>query len=128
MPGPDRIPWALTPNPPTPQVILCEEFVRREGIFSSEVYGLYRDFDIDNNGTFILNRKMTDNDITDGLSYTLFIGEMLSPASEDLGWMSGTRASLRDGGHRINSGLARVRNLQPILDFHQDFEVFDLTA
>jgi prepilin-type N-terminal cleavage/methylation domain-containing protein len=72
--------------------------------------------DIDNNGTFILNRKMTDNDITDGLSYTLFIGEMLSPASEDLGWMSGTRASLRDGGHRINSGLARVRNLQPILD------------
>lgn len=69
--------------------------------------------DTTNNGTFILNRKMTDNDITDGLGYTLFIGEMLSPAREDLGWMSGTRASLRDGGHPINSGLARIRHLQP---------------
>ena len=69
--------------------------------------------DTDNNGTFILNRKITDDDITDGLGYTLFVGEMLSPESEDLGWMSGTRASLRDAGHRINSGLGRIRNLQP---------------
>ncbi len=69
--------------------------------------------DTDNNGTFILNRKITDDDITDGLGYTLFIGEMLSPESEDLGWMSGTRASLRDAGHRINSGLQRIRHLQP---------------
>lgn len=69
--------------------------------------------DTDNDGTFILNRKITDDDITDGLGYTLFVGEMLSPESEDLGWMSGTRASLRDAGHRINSGLERIRNLQP---------------
>jgi prepilin-type N-terminal cleavage/methylation domain-containing protein len=69
--------------------------------------------DTDNNGTFILNRKITDDDITDGLGYTVFVGEMLSPESEDLGWMSGTRASLRDAGHRINSGLERIRNLQP---------------
>ena len=68
--------------------------------------------DTNNNGTFILNRKMTDSDITDGLGYTLFIGEMLSPVSEDLGWMSGTRSSLRDAGHPINSGLARIRGRQ----------------
>jgi prepilin-type N-terminal cleavage/methylation domain-containing protein len=69
--------------------------------------------DTDNNGTFILNRRITDDDITDGLGYTLFVGEMLSPASEDLGWMSGTRASLRDAGHPINSGLERIRHLGP---------------
>ena len=65
-----------------------------------------------NDGTFILNRVMTDNDIPDGLGYTLFIGEMLSPYAEDLGWMSGTRASLRDAGHRINAELARIRGPQ----------------
>ena len=74
--------------------------------------------DTTNNGTFILNRAMTDSDITDGLGYTLFIGEMLSPYNEDLGWMSGTRASLRDAGHRINAELARIRgdqtNVPPI--------------
>jgi len=68
--------------------------------------------DTTNNGMFFLNRKITDSDITDGLGYTLFIGEMLAPASEDLGWMSGTRASLRDAGHRINSELARIRSPQ----------------
>ena len=65
-----------------------------------------------NDGTFILNRVMTDNDIPDGLGYTLFIGEMLSPYAEDLGWMSGTRASLRDAGHRVNAELARIRGPQ----------------
>ncbi len=69
--------------------------------------------DTDNNGIFLLNRRITDDDITDGLGYTLFVGEMLSPASEDLGWMSGTRASLRDAGHPINSGLKRIRNPGP---------------
>ena len=68
--------------------------------------------DTTNNGTFILNRAMTDRDITDGLGYTLFIGEMLSSYNEDLGWMSGTRASLRDAGHRINAELARIRGDQ----------------
>ena len=68
--------------------------------------------DTTNNGTFILNRAITDDDITDGLGYTLFIGEMLSPYTEDLGWMSGTRSSLRDAGHPINAELARIRGPQ----------------
>ena len=68
--------------------------------------------DATNNGTFILNRRISDRDITDGLGYTLFIGEMLSPWEEDLGWMSGTRASLRDAGHRINAELKRIHGPQ----------------
>ena len=68
--------------------------------------------DTTNNGTFILNRMISDRDITDGLGYTLFVGEMLSAWEEDLGWMSGTRASLRDAGHQINAELKRVRGPQ----------------
>ena len=68
--------------------------------------------DTTNDGTFILNRRISDRDITDGLGYTLFIGEMLSPWEEDLGWMSGTRASLRDADHRINAELKRLRGPQ----------------
>ena len=68
--------------------------------------------DVGNNGVFILNTPISDRDITDGLGYTLFIAEKLSPWEEDLGWMSGTRSSLRDAGHAINAERARVRGPQ----------------
>jgi prepilin-type N-terminal cleavage/methylation domain-containing protein len=54
-----------------------------------------------NHGTFILNRHLTYEDITDGSSNTLFLGEKL-PDEWDLGWMSGTRATLRNTGAAIN--------------------------
>ena len=43
--------------------------------------------------------------ISDGLGYTLFVGE--KPAElPDLGWMSGTRATLRNTGHVPNTSAA----------------------
>ena len=57
---------------------------------------------------FVLNRSFDDADIRDGLGYTLFVAEKLSPDDEDLGWMSGTRSSLRNAGHSINAERARV--------------------
>ncbi|QDT12047.1 DUF1559 domain-containing protein [Planctomycetes bacterium K23_9] len=65
--------------------------------------------DEDNDGVFVLNKTFTESDISDGLSYTLFVGEKISAPEEDLGWISGTRSSLRTGGHVINSELARIR-------------------
>ncbi|MGB7346229.1 MAG: DUF1559 domain-containing protein [Pirellulaceae bacterium] len=62
-----------------------------------------------NDGVFRLNLPVTDADITDGLSYTIFVGEKVSSPEEDLGWISGTRSTLRNGGHAINSELARIR-------------------
>jgi prepilin-type N-terminal cleavage/methylation domain-containing protein len=54
-----------------------------------------------NNGVFFLNSKITMDDLADGGSQTLLIGEkLLEPG--DLGWMSGTRATLRNAGHRLN--------------------------
>ena len=58
------------------------------------------------NGVFVLNRTFADDEITDGLSYTFFVGEKVQRYSGDLGWLSGTRATLRTTGHPINSDRA----------------------
>ncbi len=68
--------------------------------------------DEDNDGVFRLNLPVSDSDITDGLAHTLFLGEKLSPYEEDLGWISGTRSSLRNTGHPINAERLRVRGVQ----------------
>jgi prepilin-type N-terminal cleavage/methylation domain-containing protein len=59
--------------------------------------------DEDNNGVFVLNRPTSNDDITDGLSYTIFVAEKISLPQFELGWISGTRCSLRNAGHAINS-------------------------
>lgn len=58
--------------------------------------------DVTNNGVFFLNSKVTYDDVTDGSSNTLFLGEKL-PDSWDLAWISGTRGTLRNMGSVINS-------------------------
>lgn len=68
--------------------------------------------DEDNDGVLFLNVPVIDSDITDGLAYTAFVGEKLSRFEEDLGWISGTRSSLRNTGHAINAELARIRGPQ----------------
>ncbi len=51
--------------------------------------------DVTNNGVLFLNSGIRSVDIPDGRTYTLFVGEKLQE-SGDLGWMSGTRATLRN--------------------------------
>ena len=53
--------------------------------------------DSDNNGLLFLNSKMRYNQILDGSSNTILLGEKIALAN-DLGWMSGTRATLRNTG------------------------------
>ena len=65
--------------------------------------------DQDNDGVFRLNLPIAESDISDGLAYTLFVGEKLSAFEEDLGWISGTRSSLRTAGHAINAERSRIR-------------------
>ena len=68
--------------------------------------------DESNDGVFFLNLPTRDEDITDGLSYTMFVGEKVSQFDQDLGWISGTRSSLRNTGHAINAELVNVRGKQ----------------
>jgi prepilin-type N-terminal cleavage/methylation domain-containing protein len=56
--------------------------------------------DAKDNGVFFLNSNIRYDDITDGSSHTLFIGEKL-PDAWDLHWLSGTRATLRNTGTTI---------------------------
>jgi prepilin-type N-terminal cleavage/methylation domain-containing protein len=74
----------------------------------------------DNNGVFFLNSKISYDDLNDGASTTLFLGEKLADAY-DLGWLSGTRATLRNGGEGLNetsfkTGLPKAQGLDA-LDF-----------
>ena len=63
--------------------------------------------DADNNGVFFLNSAVRYEDVTDGSAHTLFVGEKLIDDENSLGWMSGTRASLRNTGAAINVTLAQ---------------------
>ncbi len=63
--------------------------------------------DVDNHGTFFLNSRLHTDDITDGLSHTIFVGEKHCDPN-DLGWMSGTRATLRNTGTPLNTALPAV--------------------
>ncbi len=66
-------------------------------------------------GVLFLNSSVRYEEIEDGSSNTLFLGEYedprdygLGPALVNLSWMSGTRASLRNGGLRINALKSRA--------------------
>ncbi len=67
--------------------------------------------DVTNNGTFFLNSRVSYFDLKDGSSHTLFIGEK-EIYQGDLGWMSGTRATLRNTGIRINSAKRSSRTFR----------------
>ena len=64
-------------------------------------HDLEQPIDATNNGVFILNKCIRYDDVTDGASHTLYIGEKL-PDAWDLHWMSGTRATLRNTGMPLN--------------------------
>jgi prepilin-type N-terminal cleavage/methylation domain-containing protein/prepilin-type processing-associated H-X9-DG protein len=60
--------------------------------------------DANNSGMLFLNSRIRYDDIGDGAKHTLLMGEKRYDVA-DLGWLSGTRATLRNTGLRPNSGL-----------------------
>lgn len=66
-----------------------------------------------NHGVFVLNMAVPMDSVTDGSSSTLFVGEK-AIAEDELGWISGTRATLRNAGDRINLHLNQLRHQFPI--------------
>jgi prepilin-type N-terminal cleavage/methylation domain-containing protein/prepilin-type processing-associated H-X9-DG protein len=61
--------------------------------------------DVDNNGVLFLNSRIRHRDVRDGVSNTLFVGEYVN-SPDTLGWASGTRWSLRNGGGGITGSTA----------------------
>jgi prepilin-type N-terminal cleavage/methylation domain-containing protein len=58
--------------------------------------------DVTNHGVLFLNSRVRYDDVFDGSSHTIFVGEFQRNA-DDLGWASGTRGTLRNGGLSINT-------------------------
>jgi prepilin-type N-terminal cleavage/methylation domain-containing protein/prepilin-type processing-associated H-X9-DG protein len=74
--------------------------------------------DSTNNGVFFINSRLTRDDLKDGSAYTIFLGEKIIEDT-DLGWLSGTPATLRNAGSPFSgrtvgrawsSGAPWVRN------------------
>jgi prepilin-type N-terminal cleavage/methylation domain-containing protein len=63
---------------------------------------LEKPIDAKDNGVFFLNSKIRYDDVTDGSSHTIFIGEKI-PDAWDFFWMSGTRSTLRNAGTGVNA-------------------------
>jgi prepilin-type N-terminal cleavage/methylation domain-containing protein/prepilin-type processing-associated H-X9-DG protein len=83
------------------QVFVCPSDVATTTDGKTSYAGCHHDseapIDSDNNGVLFLNSKVRFKDITDGVAFTIFIGEKVIE-EKDLGWMSGTRATLRNAG------------------------------
>ena len=72
--------------------------------------------DSSNTGVFFLNSHIRSSDIEDGLTHTIFLGEKRGPGDE-MGWASGTRATLKNTGTRINQSLLDPGDLAGFTDY-----------
>jgi prepilin-type N-terminal cleavage/methylation domain-containing protein/prepilin-type processing-associated H-X9-DG protein len=73
--------------------------------------------DADNHGVFFLNSQIRYEDIPDGTSTTLFVGEKMHKGNE-LGWISGTRSTLRNTGTLLNIAVVpTAKNADPVGGF-----------
>ena len=91
------------------QSFVCPSFsgkaVNEEGTAGISTYaGCHHDqeepIDGDNNGILYLNSQTKYEEIYDGTTHTVLVGEFL-PTDKSLGWASGTRATLRNTGSPI---------------------------
>ncbi|HCK42460.1 MAG TPA: hypothetical protein DHW22_12610 [Planctomycetaceae bacterium] len=100
-------------------VIECPSFPGAERNDSKTAYrstyaGCHYDqeapIDAKNNGVLFLNSNLRYSDILDGSSQTLLLGEF-RPDFNELGWVSGTRASLRNTGTINDLCILRERRI-----------------
>ncbi len=85
-------------------VLVCPSEPRHEPACSNYA-GCHHDAEApiaaDNRGVLFLNSHIHRHEIPDGSAYTIFVAEKRLDIA-DLGWMSGTRATLRNTGTPLN--------------------------
>lgn len=86
-----------------PRVLQCPSYpyYSEDGVALTNYAGCHHDQEApiaeDNNGLLFLNSQIRFSDIEDGSTYTLLLGECEVPR-RNLGWVSGTRSTLRNAG------------------------------
>ena len=75
-----------------------DNFDVKPSSYAGSQHDMEAPIDTTNHGVLFLNSKVAYSDIQDGRAYTMMVGEKISEP-DDLGWMSGSRATLRNGGH-----------------------------
>jgi prepilin-type N-terminal cleavage/methylation domain-containing protein len=98
----------------------CPSDVNSNRIAACNYAGCHHDveapIDADDHGVLYLNSRVRYRDIRDGRSQTIFLGERLI-AEGELGWLAGTRSTLRNTGTPINATSRSggpLSNLQPV--------------
>ena len=95
------LPVLLCPSDPATELALPGN----QGVALSSYAGNHHPvsaaIDTNNHGVLFLNSRIRYKDIYDGSSQTIMAGEA-KRSPEDLGWASGTRSTLRNGGLIIN--------------------------
>ncbi|TWT74507.1 putative major pilin subunit [Posidoniimonas polymericola] len=91
-------------------ILSCPSWPGFDGPGSSYA-GVHNDvetpIDADNNGMLFLNSQVTMNDVQDGASYTLLLGEKDFITTHSLGWLSGTSSTLRNTGTKLDADESR---------------------
>lgn len=72
-----------------------------ESSYAACHHGVEAPIDSNNQGVFYLNSETMIDDVKDGLAQTIFFGEKRIE-NADLGWMSGTRSTIRNTGSPVN--------------------------
>ena len=95
-------------------LLLCPSYPGPEAPYSCYAgvhHHVESPIDADNRGLLFLNSRVKFDEIPDGSAYTLIIGEKLPRGASDLGWMSGTVATLRNTGTPLNQELQSGGNV-----------------
>jgi prepilin-type processing-associated H-X9-DG protein len=84
------------------RMFLCPSGAANDGInYAGCHHDVEAPIDVDNHGVLCLNSRVRYDDVVDGPAHTILLGEIFT-GDPQLGWASGTRASLRNTGTRIN--------------------------
>jgi prepilin-type N-terminal cleavage/methylation domain-containing protein len=90
------------------QILLCPSFGGRQGgdeepassTYAGCHHSIEAPIDVNQSGLLFLNSAIRYEEITDGSSKTILLGEMLA-GEDSLGWISGTRDTLRNTGKLV---------------------------
>lgn len=89
------IPIQTLQCPSAPMELMNEEHTVSQSSYAGCHHDVEAPIDANNHGLLFLNSRVRFSDIYDGSSHTFLVGEAASP-DHGLGWVSGTRATLRN--------------------------------